>query len=614
MRHEPDAQPDTWRIALAACFWIALAGSFIELSVLGLRQLKHPMLTVSADYYATVPMALIAVVLLAASPFIAISGRFRRAGHAALLVATAIVLFDLLLLIPRLAPWAALLLAAGAAARISVVMWRNVAGLRQAVRRSLPVIAVLVLVAGGIIRARTALVKPAIGGAAPTGLNVILITLDTVRAANMSLYGYARDTTPSLASHAKGGVVFEHAFSTAPWTLPSHASLMTGHWPHELTAGYDTPLDKTFPTIGEHLAAHGYRTAGFAANLGYCSRGTGLARGFSTFFDYPRSLGQVVSNSTVLRTIADNFTLRRVIGNDEHLNRVSAEDINSRFLQWLDRQDGNPAIPFFAFLNYFDAHEPYLPPPPFNTKFGTARARARVSPLHHAQWDPAAATHELAPDALREEADAYDDAIAYLDQQVGALLDRLASRGILQRTVVVITADHGEEFAEHRVLEHGYSLYRNSLQVPLIVLQPTGPPNGPPAGSDQQVRRIDTPVSLRDVAATIVDVTGTGSPQDFAGTSLRRVWSSGAAGYDTPVLSELRRPPGGQPDWYPVHKGDMQAIVHEGLRYIRNGDGSEELYALDDPLERHNLVGSADRQQAVAAARARLDAALRAGR
>ena len=120
--------------------------------------------------------------------------------------------------------------------------------------------------------------------------NVLLIVWDTVRAGNLSLHGYGRRTSPNLERLAGRGVRFDQAFATAPWTLPSHSSLFTGRWPHELTADWRSPLDETYPTLAEYLAAHGYDTAGFVANLDYCSRETGLSRGFAHYEDYPIEL------------------------------------------------------------------------------------------------------------------------------------------------------------------------------------------------------------------------------------------------------------------------------------------------------------------------------------
>src|SRR5262249_23073252 len=144
------------------------------------------------------------------------------------------------------------------------------------------------------------------------------------------------------------------------------------------------PLDTTYPTLAEFLSTRGYATAGFVANLGYCSYETGLNRGFAHYEDYPISWGQIASSSTLVRTIIISFIMCQMIQNNQHLNRKSADQLNYDVLQWLAHEKRRP---FFVFLNYFDLHDPYLPPTPFDTKFGPGRRNGRYSPLHHWLYD-----------------------------------------------------------------------------------------------------------------------------------------------------------------------------------------------------------------------------------
>ena len=144
--------------------------------------------------------------------------------------------------------------------------------------------------------------------------NVLLIVLDTVRADHLSLYGYERPTTPVLERLAKRGIRFDEARATAPWTLPSHASMFTGRWPHELGEKWMTPLRGNFPTLAEYLGDHGYATAGFVANVGYCSQETGLARGFTHYEDY------VLEKLAPLRTAGlVEYLAGAIYGNDSQL-------------------------------------------------------------------------------------------------------------------------------------------------------------------------------------------------------------------------------------------------------------------------------------------------------
>jgi arylsulfatase A-like enzyme len=586
--------------------WLALVGAGVEVIVLFLRKSVNPLLRISEDFVWMAPLALLTLTLLIVGTFLLVR-RFWRSPlvpAVAVFAAAFATFLNLLLLIPGLAHYALAIVAAGLGVQTSRLVQRHPESVARLVRRSSAWVLAAVVLSGGLIW--TAL-RPAAGAGAATSAvsantpNVLLITLDTLRAANMSLYGYTRTTTPRLDRFAERGVVFERALASSPWTLPSHASLFTGRWPHELSANYDAPLDGTYPTLAEFLAVRGYATAGFVANLGYCSFATGLGRGFHHYEDYPRSLGQIASSSTLFRTVLDNFTLRAQLRNDEHLNRVTAPALNARALDWLSAQHGRP---FFMFLNYFDTHEPYLPPPPFDRQFGPGRQRGRYSPLRRWLWDPKLADTTLDDAQRREEMDAYDGAMAYLDHHVGLFLDELDRRGILENTIIVITSDHGEEFGEHGVYEHGYSLYRAGVHVPLIVVAPQGIP---------EHLRIRSPVSLRSLAATVVDLLGLGAGAPFPGRSFANLWRDArgepapGAGDLEPLLSEVSRA-AGQRDWYPTSKGDMKALVEGGVRYIRNGDGTEELYNFDrDAAEQHNLAALPEHGDALAKARRLLD-------
>ena len=494
---------------------------------------------------------------------------------------------NLLLLIPRLHHYAVALLAAGGAAQVSRLISARDKSFRRLTRRTVGWLAAWVVIAGGIAQGgqwmleRNKVIK--LPPAPPQAPNVLLIVLDTVRAHNLSLYGYARATTPNIDQLASRSVVFERAFSTAPWTLPSHAGMFTGRFAHELSANWNAPLDAAHPTLAEQFSRQGYLTAGFVANTGYCSAERGLNRGFIHYEDYRVSRGQLASSLTLIRAIADNFRLRRLFNNDEHLNRQSADVVSRKFLRWLSAQR---ARPFFVFLNYYDAHEPYLPPAPFDRKFGPGRRQGKHSALHHLNWNPAFGRRALTSPELEEEMDAYDGAIAYLDQQLGQLFAELRERGVYDNTVIILTSDHGEEFGEHGMYDHGNSLYLPSVHVPLLISFPARAPSG---------RRVTEPATLRDLPATVVELAGLQAR--FPGQSLARYWAgseSSRGETESLALSSVRQVTG-QPESFPVSKGDMHSLVYEGRRYIRNGDGSEELYDFEkDPWERRNLASQND--------------------
>lgn len=410
---------------------------------------------------------------------------------------------------------------------------------------------------------------------APKSPNVLLIILDTVRARNLSLYGYSRATTPQLEKLAQNGVVFDQAVATASWTLPSHASMFTGRYPHQLSVSYDHGLSRTYPTLAEILSANGYETAGFVSNVWYCSKESGLNRGFNHYEDFVMSFGQILNGSSLVRTVSSEEGFRRAIHWYDELGRKSAAEMNSMLLNWLGGRDRSR--PFFAFVNYFDAHEPYLPPKPYDTLFGPRISR--VNPRHNIAW-------KWSPQQIRAEENAYDGSIAYLDNHVGILFNTLQDLGDLENTLVIIASDHGEEFLEHGVTDHGYSLYWLSLHVLLTLFYPGRIPSGVV---------IQQPASLRDLTTTVLDLAGIQNQDRFPGVSLSRFWEKSAGSQNLaqgPLLSEVRYTPG-YPKWYPVTRGDMKSLVFENFHYIRNGDGSEELYDfMNDYLEKDNLVRS----------------------
>jgi arylsulfatase A-like enzyme len=274
-----------------------------------------------------------------------------------------------------------------------------------------------------------------------------------------------------------------------------------------------------------------------------------------------------------------------------------ARGINHAFLDWLSGRRGG-GRPFFAFLNYLDAHEPYLVPGEHTARFGTAPGSRWEHEMLLNYWDRDKT--QISPRDVALARDGYDDCIAYLDGRVGALLDELDRRAALEETVVIITSDHGEEFGERGVFDHGYSLYLDAVHVPLVILAPTAP-----AG-----RAVAEPVSLRDVPATVLDLLGLSADSPFPGRSLAAHWRTppGAAPpRTTPAISEgdfltigldPRRGPG------PSQRGYTMSQVASGWHYFRDSNGAEGLYDLAaDPAESHNLEAAAASHAAIVAFR-----------
>jgi len=415
----------------------------------------------------------------------------------------------------------------------------------------------------------------------PGSPNVLFIVLDTVRAESLSLHGYHRETSPQLERLARRGVRFDHARTAAAWTLPSHASMFTGRWPYELSTRQDHPLDGTYPTLAEFLRDRGYATAGFVANTYFCNTWYGLDRGFLHYEDVALSLVEVIRSSDMgrwlVRHLAPSTSNRDRI--NAYFNRKDAATINRDVLDWLSRRpEGRP---FFVFLNYYDAHDPYIAaqgaPRHFGLRPETAAEVAALRNWLHVDYS------KLPPRTLQVARDGYDDGIGYLDDQLGRLFAALDSKGLLANTLVIVTADHGELFGEHGGYGHGAHLYRQVVNVPLVVV----PPGGMPAG-----RIVTTPISLRDLPATVVDLLDLEHESPFPGRSLARCWAptpTPAPQQDDFLLTETAE----ELSLAPISSTRARALVHQGKVYIRNKDSREELYDLaTDPTESRDLSRS----------------------
>jgi arylsulfatase A-like enzyme len=487
-------------------------------------------------------------------------------------------------------PFASAFLAMGLAYQASCFLKNRLELMFGTIHRSLVGMALLLLVLIGASHGWSHFDSQMISAGRTTAYqnspNVILIVMDTVRAQSLSLYGHLQATSPNLERWAKTAILFENALSTSPWTLPAHASLFTGRYPHQLSTSWHSPLDANVPTLAEILSQNGYRTSGFVANTTYCSYETGLHRGFVHYEDYKASLAETFrSSSLVRRSSVQFFGLRRLIGNFDLLARKNAAQINRDFLTWLDKSERQP---FFTFLNYFDAHDPYLPPAEF-ARWGPQSVEDYSLICHWWALDKSALAEQKVNKALQ----AYEGAVRYVDDQIGRLLNSLEKRGYLENTIVVITSDHGEAFGEHGLFGHGNCLYRSVIQVPLMI---SYPPHLP------MELRLKQPVSLRDIPATVLDLIGLPEGRTFPGRSLSRFWHSGVEidHNSEVVLSEIMSPSRIPPDQgrSPISKGPMKSIVVNSKQYIRNyGDGYEELYDLDrDWTEVQGLTRAAGRE------------------
>jgi arylsulfatase A-like enzyme len=493
-------------------------------------------------------------------------------------------------LIPSVHLEAALLLALGLAIQTGRILATRTGWLTRLTRRAFApaVIGTLILIVAvtGWLRVRESRAMAALPDAEEGTPNVLLLILDTVRSYNLSAYGYARPTTPMLERLARTSVQFDRAFAPSSWTMPSHATLFTARWPYEHRTGPYHPLPSGPPTLAELLNNAGMATGGFTANFEYLNWEYGLARGFTHFEDYPDNLAMFFTSTSIGQTLMEYNTFRKPLGFFGSPKGKTARTVNDQFLEWVDELD--PDRPFFAFLNYFDAHHPYSPPEPYLTRFGPHGAiRWRGQELKFA---------ELSEEEISRKLNQYDGGIAYLDAEIERLLAALEARGELDSTIVVIASDHGEHWGDHDRLSHGNSMYRQLLQVPLIIAAPESLPSG---------SRVSTSVSLRDLPATILDAAGVQSPVEFPGTSLIPIARGDSSAPRSPVFSEGA----------PFGAIGARSLIDDSLHYIRRLDGSEELYDLEhDSLEVHNLSGNPAYTSVLYSLRVDMDAIVGASR
>lgn len=463
----------------------------------------------------------------------------------------------MLLHLKVLHPLALLALAAGVGLQLGRWLRRDpAAGLRVA-RRAAAVLAVVLFAAGvpGILLYRLGQSSqladlPPARADAP---NVVLLILDAVRAANLGTYGYARPTSPTLDRLGSEGVVFETAIATAPWTGPTHASLLTGRYPFFTGVSYVTPLSDSVPSVAEVFRANGYATGAFMGNANWAGRKTGFERGFIRYDDFPVNIWQLlwcatftqvdlVTNALTALRAGELWRLRTLVRRSElrvlganYGERNTADGIVRNLGDWQERLDGRP---FFAMVNLWDAHDPYRSP--FPRRFNDGR----------------------------RDLDKYDASIFFADSMIGELVNRMQASGTLDRTIFLVTSDHGEQFGEHGLAGHGKSLHLELLHVPLIVRAPGRVPAG---------QRVPQVVSLRDVPATLLGLAGLSDPR-ITGRSLASLWTDSDSTDRSPAISEVVHVPN-RPNRWPTSYGPMKSLVTDGFHYIRRGDGQERVYA-----------------------------------
>jgi choline-sulfatase len=365
--------------------------------------------------------------------------------------------------------------------------------------------------------------------------NVVLITLDTVRADRMGFMGSQRGLTPSLDALARQSVVFTRAYAQVPLTTASHATILTGTYPqfHKVN-DFGVPLANDLPYMPDILRVSGYRTAAFIGSLildPAAKSAPGFERGFDTF--------------------DAGFHRRRPGENRYQAIERRGGEVVAHALAWLDKR---PPGPFFLWVHLYDAHDPYDPPEPFKSRYASVP---------------------------------YDGEVAYADFAVGKLLSQLRTRGLYENSVIAVMADHGEALGDHGESTHGIFLYDETIQVPLLFKLPAERSAG---------RQIDSRVGLVDVLPTILKAVGTPIPKEVQGESLISMMKSVRAG--TPATAKSNPPSPDRPA-YAESDYSHRTFGWSSLRALRAGKylfidaPRKELYdQAADPQARHDLSSS----------------------
>jgi arylsulfatase A-like enzyme len=556
--------------------WGALAGAHLELAARAFLFATRPTMGTSFHFnpmaIAIGPMVNLPLFAAAAAIAWAVAARRNpsRIRPAIIFATSALVVLEVAL-VTRQVHWAALaILAAGCASVAMRVANRFPLASTRFFHASTAAMAVIAVTGAAWLTMRSSIAEKRALSALPTppsdSPNVVVLILDTVRAIELGLYGNARPVSPNLDSLARNAIRFEYAYATAPWTLPSHTTMLTGRYPHEFSADWLEPYDGAHPLLSELLRDRGYATGAFVGNIVYLSRRWGLDRGFIRYEDYQADATALRTTSNLTRLVIDllNTESRYRV----RINGIDARVIRERFSRWQRSLDDRP---FFAFINLFDAHAPYGAPAPFDTMF--LGRRPRSYDINDFRQRDAAENAELLG--------GYQQAIAYLDAEVGALVDDLRQRGVLDRTLLVITSDHGEDFGEHGYSGHGGGVHATQSRVPLLIVPPRF------RGS----LSVGGYVTLRDLAATIAEATRL-EPGSVPGKSLSRHWTVASRDSmpDSPVLVELSATDN-LTTWYPAAHGALRSIVQDRTSYTMRDGGGEWLYDLDrDPIEQVDLA------------------------
>ena len=384
------------------------------------------------------------------------------------------------------------------------------------------------------------------------GPNIVLITVDTLRADYVGCYGNSKVATPNIDELAKGGVTFVNAIAQASLTTPSHASIVTGTYVRTHLAGENCEfLDDSVTTLAEALKSHGYATAAFVSAYPLRSDCSGIGRGFELFNDQFSRLESC--RRLFLSRLSDKVRLSRIDRPEQ-----KAGDVNRKALFWLRR---NFREKFFLWIHYYDPHTPYAPPKRFKEMYTTHyKGQADGYPYGLPFWKKAR------PEDIEHMISLYQGEISYTDDQIGVFHSELERLGLAKNTLIVFTSDHGEGLSEHSKYFVHQTLYDHDIKVPLILRGE----NILPAG-----KRVTAQVQSIDIMPTVLDVLDIPVPKGVEGSSL---------------LDLVFREDSGPPEDAYSERGESVSIRTPGWKMIVSKGGTNELYDLEkDGAETQSL-------------------------